>query len=179
MSSNRITCSRCGANNFDTVTACWKCSASLGGGAQQTQPTNINFAQPLADQERAPQNQPAFSHAETRMGAPANYSQDNTGSRSMARRAAILLALTIPFIGLPVGWAFMMIEDKKKQEIGRYCATWSMIALFLHLLLMYALTAQTMKMLTPVIDSMVRSGMRGSGGNGGAGGSPDLQGGGQ
>jgi hypothetical protein len=44
----------------------------------------------------------------------------------------------LPFIGLPVGWIFMMIEDERRQAIGRICAVWSLVSLVLQLLLMFA-----------------------------------------
>ena len=59
-----------------------------------------------------------------------------TGDSGVATRAAIALALTFPWIGLPVGWVFMMIEDRRKQAIGRTCAVWSMVALVVHLFFM-------------------------------------------
>ena len=81
-----------------------------------------------------------------------------SGDSSLAKRAAIALALTLPFIGLPVGWVFMMIEDHRKQAIGRVCANWSLIGLVFHLLLMVALakssTDMLMRFLVPVMSNM-------------------------
>jgi hypothetical protein len=123
--AGRLTCPRCGANNFDTVTACWKCSAPLTAGG----------AAPVA---AAP-----YAVPETRvsmpspMMAPTAAYPVSSGDSGVARRAAIALALTLPWLGLPVGWVFMMIEDSRKQAIGRVCVIWSMIALVFHLLLMF------------------------------------------
>jgi hypothetical protein len=82
------------------------------------------------------------------------------GDPGSARRAAIALALTFPWIGLPVGWIFMMIEDARKQAIGRICAVWSLFALIFHLLLMFALTQMAMsyvRELLPLLQNMRNS----------------------
>ncbi len=83
-----------------------------------------------------------------------------TGDPAVARRAAIALALTIPFIGLPVGWVFMMIEDRNKQAIGRVCAVWSMVGLVLHLFLTYFMVQGTVRamssFLLPVLTDAAR-----------------------
>jgi hypothetical protein len=72
------------------------------------------------------------------MGSAAAYPV-SSGDPGAARRAAIALAITMPWLGLPVGWIFMMIEDSRKQAVGRVCAVWSMIALVFHFLLMFAM----------------------------------------
>lgn len=59
------------------------------------------------------------------------------GDSAVAKRAAIWLALSVPFAGLPIGWAFMMIEDRRRQAIGRLCVNWSLLGLVLHLFLGY------------------------------------------
>jgi len=61
------------------------------------------------------------------------------GDSGVARRAALWLGLTIPFLGLPVGWIFMMIEDRNKQAVGRRCVAWSLVGLLIHLVLTYLL----------------------------------------
>lgn len=116
--AGRLSCTRCGANNFDTVTACWKCGAALSANASGVAVMPVG---PMMPGERV---------APIMIASP-------SGDSGMAKRAAIALALTLPFIGLPVGWIFMMIEDSRKQAIGRLCANVSMIGLLLHLVLMY------------------------------------------
>ncbi|MCS6777244.1 MAG: hypothetical protein NZ557_11950, partial [Chthonomonadaceae bacterium] len=73
-----------------------------------------------------------------------------------ARRAAIALALTLPWLGLPVGWICMMTGNYRQQAIGRLCATWSLIALIFHLMLTFvaaqslgSLLVQTLSILRP------------------------------
>jgi hypothetical protein len=69
--------------------------------------------------------------------APVAMAPTATGNSAVAKRAALALALTVPFLGLPIGWAFMMIEDARKQAIGRFCVNWSLLGLVLHLFLGY------------------------------------------
>ncbi len=87
----------------------------------------------------------------------------------MAKRAAIALALTLPWIGLPVGWVFMMIEDRSKQAVGRLCANVSLIGLLLHLVLMYFGMQATMSLVLRYLP-MVAGGLQ----NSQRGGSPDT-----
>jgi hypothetical protein len=98
-----------------------------------------------------------------------------TGDPGTAQRAAIWLALTIPWVGLPVGWVFMMIEDSRKQAIGRTCVFWSCIALVFHLLLMFALTETTMSLLArvlPAIGGAAQNSLHNGGLGGGLGNGP-------
>ena len=117
--TGRVSCSRCGANNFDTVTVCWKCGMALGTPAVTMPP--MSAAPAMAGERPAPVFMPP---------AP-------SGNPALAKRAAIALALTIPFLGLPIGWAFMMVEDSRRQAIGRFCVNWSLLGLVLHLFLSY------------------------------------------
>src|SRR5207248_2569961 len=114
--AGRMTCPRCGANNFDTVTSCWKCGTALGAGASSAIPVAAPLpAAPVAyPAERAPSApQPALYPA----AAPA--ASATSGDSGVAKRAAFYMGVTLPWIGLPVGWIFMMIEDSRKQAIGR------------------------------------------------------------
>ncbi len=151
--AGRITCARCGANNFDTVTSCWKCGAPVG-----VAPTAAAGFGPSPLPPASISPMPAMQE---RMPAHAAYSAlPPSGDAAVARRAAILLGLTIPFIGLPVGWVFMMIEDRSKQAVGRWCATWSMIGLVIHLVVTYLVIQQSvpmmLRMLTPVLEGAAR-----------------------
>lgn len=172
-SAGRISCPRCGANNFNTVTACWKCGTALTAGASpQPQSASMPVPSSAYAPERPPVGPPPYAPA-----APVSYSPAASlpdGDPAMAKRAAILMGLTIPFIGLPVGWAFMMIEDRRKQSIGRYCATWSLIGLLIQLLGMYVLAQQSapfmMRLLGPALDAAARRNAGGGGNDGGLGG---------
>ena len=140
-SAGRIRCPQCGASNFDSVAMCYKCGSPLrqasGGAARPTGNAPVgasgaNVAPYSGERPGLPMNAPP-----TPMMAapPPYYAAGGGGDPGVARRAAILLALTFPFFGLPIGWAFMMIEDQRRQAIGRLCVTWSLIALIFHLLL--------------------------------------------
>ena len=156
--AGRVTCPRCGANNFDTVTSCWKCGAPVGS-------AELAQAAPLLSAPTAG----AVPYLQERAPAPAGYGQPvpvsyppsvASGDTGVARRAAVALGLTIPFVGLPVGWIFMMIEDRNRQAIGRWCAAWSMIGLVLHLALTYVMIQQAVPFMTrillPVLESATR-----------------------
>jgi hypothetical protein len=84
--------------------------------------------------------------------APMAAVAPSTGDSGVAKRAALALALTLPWIGLPVGWIFMMIEDHRRQAVGRFCVVWSFVGLVLHLFVMYlgvaSLTALSLKLLS-------------------------------
>ena len=95
------------------------------------------------------------------------YTAPASGDFGTARRAAILLALTIPWIGLPVGWIFMMIEDSRRQAIGRICAVWSTVALVFHLLLMVVMAQSMSQMLQQYLLPILQSSLRNSNGGGG------------
>ncbi|HZO87838.1 MAG TPA: hypothetical protein VFB38_05820 [Chthonomonadaceae bacterium] len=161
--AGRLTCPRCGANNFSTVTACWKCSAPLNAAGNPSASAAAPAYPPTPSVERAAM-------------APVTYAPATAdGDPGVARRAAIALALLIPWIGLPVGWIFMMIEDSRKQAVGRICVLWSTIALIFHLFLMYALAAQMVPYLQMAL-GITRNTLQNGGKGGGLGG--DLEGGG-
>jgi hypothetical protein len=171
--AGRITCPRCGANNFDTVTACWKCGAPVGAAAAAA-PTPQQAPMQMPQQAPTPyqQDRMAPPYPQERAPAPMAYAAPVvSGDSGVARRAALLLGLTIPFIGLPVGWIFMMIEDRNKQAVGRWCAMWSVIGLVIHLFLTYLLVQQSvpllLRILTPVMEGAARR--NASGGDGSLG----------
>lgn len=112
--TGRIACPRCGANNFDTVTVCWKCGAPLAGpspAAASPPPTPTGYVQAV---------------------------RSVSGSTGVSERAAVWLGLLMPYFGLPVGLVFMMLDDDRKQQLGRICVLWSCLSLVLHLAFMTA-----------------------------------------
>lgn len=110
-SSHRLTCAQCGANNFDTVTVCWKCGAALraSGGSRPAATPNGSASAPL------------------------HYS---SGASSGALRAALWLGLLFPYVGLPVGLIFIMLDDAGRAEVGRACVLWSCVSLAAHVIIM-------------------------------------------
>lgn len=148
-STGRVVCPRCGANNFDTVNVCWKCQA------------------PLTTSSSLPPTPPSALEM-PRYAAPA---PTLAGDEGVAKRAALWLALTLPYVGLPIGWAFMMMSDnRQRQQIGRFCVIWSSIALIFHLLLLFVGTEQLVSLLSslPTLLHNVQGGT-GTGGLGGLG----------
>src|SRR5262245_27007253 len=119
--AGRISCPRCGANNFDTVSVCWKCSAPLGAGsavAPPVAPTRATTvptpgpAMPVPPQPAvespfpaAPADGFAYPAAPAMMVGAAPL-----GNPTAANRAAMWLGLLFPYFGLPVGLAFMMCD---------------------------------------------------------------------
>ena len=75
---------------------------------------------------------PAFDRAPA-YAPPAMLS----GNAAAANRAAIWLGLLFPYFGFPIGLAFMMCDDRRRQEVGRLCVIWSLISGMLHLLLAF------------------------------------------
>ena len=94
--------------------------------------------------------------------APVVIPAATSGSSATAKRAAIALALTIPFLGLPIGWAFMMIEDSRRQAIGRFCVNWSLLGLVLHLFLTYLGIQASVKLMLPFLTAVAGGMQNGS-----------------
>ena len=168
--AGRVTCPQCGANNFDSVATCFRCGASLagGGGGRSSVPANKMGPERGMTPAMNPQMPPANMNAPL-MPPPAYAPAGGGGDPNLARRAAIWLAISIPFLGLPVGWIFMMMEDHKRQAIGRLCFNWSLIALVFHLLLSFVFLqslAPYMQMALGVTKSL----SQGRGASGGMGG---------
>jgi hypothetical protein len=135
--SGRITCPRCGANNFDTVTVCWKCNAPLA-------------AAPSAGTSPAPS-----AHASAmRLGG---------GSAAASERAALWLGLLFPYFGLPVGLVFMMLDDDRKQHLGRICILWSCLALVLHIAFMVVASIGMRELLYAMLQGVRGAASRGTG----------------
>ena len=147
--SGRIVCPQCGANNFDTVTVCWKCGAALGAGSSVA-------ARPAA---------PVFGAVEAaayRVGAAAA----NVGNPATANRAAIWLGLLMPYFGLPIGLAFLMCDDRRRQEVGRICVLWSVVALAAHLLLGFVALLGMREYFALALNAATAAARRSAGGGG-------------
>ncbi len=153
-SSGRLTCPRCGANNFETVSACWKCSAPLGGAGGASASSSASAAAAFSGSPGMGAERVSGSAGPAVFMTPPVAA---TGDSGVATRAAIALALTFPWIGLPVGWCFMMIEDRRKQAIGRICAVWSMIALVFHLLFTFVLLQSVMSQILPILTGVMKA----------------------
>ncbi len=152
----RLTCPKCGANNFDTVTNCWKCSTPLAGGYAP---------QPLTPAAPVPQGYGLERSAQA--PAPVYYPPAQpSGDMNVANRAAFWLGVTIPFVGLPVGWVFMMFDDQKKQRIGKVCVMWSLFAMIFHIAFTMMFVKWTTSGLVNNILPLVKGMSRGPAGGG-------------
>ena len=130
--------------------------------ASQQTPQNYAVAPVMA-----PERNPYYPQT-----TPVAFPADD-GDLRMAKRAALLLAWTLPFFGLPIGWTLMMIQNRQRQEIGRFCATWSLVAFLVHTILFGILAAQSTPLLLKIMTSVYEKQNQGGSG-GGAGSSPNL-----
>ncbi|CEK16894.1 DUF7577 domain-containing protein [Chthonomonas calidirosea] len=145
-SSGRIVCPRCGANNFDTASFCWKCQSPLSGTA------------PIVGN---PPPRAGTSEAGRAYVPPTVLA----GDEGMAKRAALWLAITLPYVGLPIGWAFMMMSDnRQRQQIGKFCVLWSCVAMVFHLLLLFV-GLQSLTSMLSSLPSLIHS-LQGANGGG-------------
>ncbi len=129
MGGGRTTCPRCGANNFDTVTACWKCGTPLQG-APAAQP--VSAPAPVRPQATPGVGERFAGYT----AAAATAVASTTGNPRTANAAAVWLGLLFPYFGIPIGLAFMMCDDRRRQEVGRICLLWSIVSSIAHFLLL-------------------------------------------
>ncbi len=149
--SGRVTCPRCGANNFDTVTACWKCSAPLTGAATSPQP------------DRASPASAGQSFGGVGGAAQAAGFRSISGSNAASERAALWLGLLFPYFGLPVGLVFMMLDDDRKQQLGRICILWSCLSMLVHVAFLAAAALGMRELLFAALQGVRGAASRGSG----------------
>ncbi|MBV9850884.1 MAG: hypothetical protein JO250_14525 [Armatimonadetes bacterium] len=121
--TGRVRCAYCGANNFPTSAACWQCGRPL---------------QPLRAGASAPP--PAIAAPGT--PSQAAWPAAPPGSRpfagvspGLAPKAAAALGLLFPWAGLPIGIAFLMLDDPRKAQLGWTAIGWSIAGTVLNFLL--------------------------------------------
>ncbi|MBC8140334.1 MAG: hypothetical protein H7Y38_02705 [Armatimonadetes bacterium] len=131
-SAGRTICGNCGANNFETQAACWKCGKTLAGTG-----IALSAAPRLADSVAV-------------VAAPA------TVDPAVAQWTAILGGLLVPIVMLPVGLAFLMWDDRRKVEVGRTATIASLVGTLFHAIFTYFAVAgvvgMAMKMLPGAVD---------------------------
>ncbi len=138
-SAGRTACSKCGSSNFTTVSVCWKCGTPLVGGS----PTAPGTAQPpptvtydvvigmaQAQQQQRPAAPPTQVGAAPGVALPLPYPSAVVDPVPM--RAAVSLGLLVPIVGLPVALIFMMLPDRRLQDVGRICLIWSIVGSVMH-----------------------------------------------
>lgn len=107
--SGRVRCLYCGANNFPSSAACWQCSRPLK--AMRPAPAETSGAAPAL----TPASSPAGLGAAVRPLAES----------PLAPKAAAALGMLFPFVGLPAGMIFLMLDDPRKTQLGWLLIGWS------------------------------------------------------
>jgi hypothetical protein len=107
----RIRCMYCGANNFPSSPTCWQCGRPL----QSLRPSEPAAAGALLGY---PPSARAGQAAAQPILSPRSES-------ALAAKAAATLGLMFPYIGLPVGIVFLMLDDARKTQLGWITIGWS------------------------------------------------------
>lgn len=113
--SGRVVCPRCGANNFDTQAACWKCGTPLTPGVAS-----------------APVSGPVLHSPTSSAPSPVLSIGNNNVDPSVANWVGILGGLLIPIVMLPVSFVFLMWDDRRKVEVGRIALIASLVGTVIH-----------------------------------------------
>jgi hypothetical protein len=92
-----------------------------------------------------------------------------SGVSPAALRAALWLGLLMPYVGLPVGLVFMMLDDESRYEAGRACVLWSCVSLIAHFIVMAVIGLGMREMLFAALQG-IRGAADRAGGMGGYGG---------
>ena len=124
--AGRVVCGQCGANNFDTQAACWKCGASLSAPPA---------ASPSASMTPA-RSQNGGGYPPSPMTAPVAPAAFRPAllDPAVAFWSAVALGVLFPFFAVPVGIVFLMLDDRRKAEVGRITLVWGIIGSVFHTL---------------------------------------------
>jgi len=134
--SGRVRCLYCGANNFPASAACWQCGRPLkAASAGAPEPAGSPPSGPL----------PGIA-AVQRPSAPRFAAES-----SLAPKAAAAMGLMFPYIGLPVGIVFLMLDDPRKTQIGWMTIAWSVLGTVLNSIAFSVLLA----LLSPLLKGAV------------------------
>jgi predicted cobalt transporter CbtA len=130
--SERVICASCGANNFATQAACWKCGKGLN---------TISSAPPPSSASSSPLNAglPAPNSVYVERASANDYI-----SPSNATAAAVVLGLLFPTFAIPVGIVFLMLDNKRKTAIGWQNIIWGTVGFTIHFIV-------TMVSLAPLV----------------------------
>ncbi len=115
--AGRVRCLYCGANNFPASAACWQCGRPLKAapaGAPEAGTLPPSTALPGIAAAQHPLASRPFTEA------------------ALAPKAAAALGLMFPYIGLPVGIVFLMLDDPRKTQIGWMTIGWSVLGTVLN-----------------------------------------------
>ena len=79
---------------------------------------------------------PAAAEAVPLAQRPAYASTPVADPNALAMRAAAALGLMLPFVGIPVGIVFLMLDDSRKAQIGWVTLGWSIAGTILNTILL-------------------------------------------
>lgn len=147
----RVVCARCSANNFDTQAACWKCGAPLvaGGGAAGPAPVLRPTSPPPPG---------AVPHAAVSPAAvPYVPGMGTALDPSVAIWAGAALAIFFPYCATIAGIIFLMLDDRRKAEIGRITLILGIIFSILHSIVTVWMIEATIRQLPSVVTQALGS----------------------
>ena len=112
----RVRCLYCGANNFPGAAECWQCKRPLRAARAE---------KPLPELATAPLPSPLGIPARG-LPRPSSFVTDVVDPK-LAGKTAALLGLMFPYVGLPVGMVFLMLDDPRKVQLGWQNIGWSLV----------------------------------------------------
>jgi hypothetical protein len=112
----RVRCLYCGANNFPASPTCWQCGRKLQAARAGSSPAPSS-ASPGAREGLV---SPALS-------TPLAQTSFSGVNPALAGKAAAALGLIFPWVGLPVGIVFLMLDDERKVKLGWATIWWSVL----------------------------------------------------
>ena len=113
--ADRVRCLYCGANNFPASVACWQCSRPLK-------------AMRPASSETPGVSPPGVSSTGVSASAPQPVAavRPAFAESPLAPKAAAALGMLFPYVGLPAGMIFLMLDDPRKTQLGWLLIGWSL-----------------------------------------------------
>ena len=135
MSNERVVCAACGSNNFATQAACWKCGKPL-------------LASPA----------PATAVPVARYDASSRASAESPA----AFWSSVALGVIFPVISIPVGLIFLMLDDKRKSQIGWWNILFGLVGTVLNGILMAVSLAPLLMGASRMLPSLTGLGGRGA-----------------
>ncbi len=136
--AERIRCLYCGANNFPNAPTCWQCSRPLR--AAKSGPATAASPAPSVPSPGSPE---PTEYARLAAQTDARFRSTNVNPAT-AGKAAAALGLMFPYIGLPVGIVFLMLDDARKVQLGWITIWWSVVGSVANGLLLVPLIMQLM-----------------------------------
>ena len=74
-------------------------------------------------------------------GAFAASPMPTTSDTALANKAAAALGLLFPYVGIPVGIVFLMLDDPRKTQLGWIVIGWSLVGSVLNAIALFATLA--------------------------------------